>query len=238
MMAEEANVAPVAEEPATSVATSDTNANTEPEKVPESVTPYFDKMSEEDRKSLDVFLANNGGMKAFNKWKDSISNPQPKEEPKAEPTVNEKLTNQPQPQVQQPQKPAEGYITPIEIAAMQYNNMLASDEKYSQISDYIKKGEFLKDMGSMGMSPVDAQGNLNDTVIRKFLDLKAQTVPAQASTTEPTGSAPTVEWVNVGETVETREDAMKVLAQKGHPKYEEAKRVLANSILGKKPEKK
>ena len=236
MMAEEANVAPVeAPEAPKSEATPNTNTEqTEAPKVEEAPKNTI-SLTEEQQKFID---ANGGFEKVFSKMKTSISNPQPKEEPKVEPTVNEKLTNQPQPQAQQPQKPAEGYITPTEIAAMQYNNMLASDEKYSQISDYIRKGEFLKDMGGMGMSSVDAQGNLNDAVIRKFLDLKAQTVPAQASTTEPTGSAPTVEWVNVGETVETREDAMKVLAQKGHPKYEEAKRALANSILGKKPEKK
>lgn len=238
-MAEEATV-PAGENTTPESVTTPTNTNTEP-KAPESVTPFFDKMSESDRASIDKFLANNGGIEAFNKWKQSVSNPAPKAEPAqpAQPVAQQ--------QPAQPQRPAEGFLTPTDIAALQYRNMLANDSRYEKIKDYIAgtdeaKSDYLRDMKSFGMNPVDANGNLNDAVIRRFLDLKAATVPA-TQTTDPITAIPTVDYVAVGDTINNRDDAYAIIQQNmalraqgkpEHPRTEDAKKFIKEYWSGRK----
>lgn len=216
-----------------------TNTNPEPQA---SATPFFDKMSETDRKSIDTFLANNGGIEAFNKWKQAVSNPQPKvPEPQAQAQAQVQVQTQtPEPQVRtqmsapEPEEPAQGYITPTQIAALQYNQMLRENEQYANIKDYIKDGTFLTDMVEMGMSPVDAKGNLNDFAIRKFLDLKAQTVPAIVAGAPTTSTAPTVQYIQVGDAITSADEAWAVMQQPDHPRHQDAVNYLATQInLGK-----
>lgn len=236
-MAEEQanNVAPAEAQDAlsTSVATPNTeNTNTEakaPEQAPESVSPYLDKMSEADRKDLDRFLANNGGMKAFNKWKESISNPQKKTEEKQAPAQAPE-TKQPEQETKTQPKPSKGSITPGEFLTRQYFNGLADEEQYRPIADEIRSGEIFNDMAKLDISPLDANGYLNDEKVRFFLDLKVKTVPPKAPKTEPTSTTPTVDFVDVGEKITSHEDAEKVLAQADHPKHKEALRFIANEI--------
>lgn len=217
-----------------SVTTPTTNSNPEP--AP-SVTPYFDKMSESDRVSIDKFLANNGGIEAFNKWKQSVSNPQPKvETPAPAPQPAQPAPVQP---VQQPVPPVtpqskEGFLSQSDLMALQYRQMLVNDSKYSQIHDYIEKGDFIKDMETMGMPITDGNGYINDANIRRFLDLKAQTVPAQTANMSTASATPTVTYTEVGEKITSREDAMKVIAEAGHPMRNQALEYIAQSIGLKK----
>lgn len=233
-MAEEpANVVPAEAPQAPESVTPNNNSNTEPVKAPESITPFFDKMSDDDRKSIDNFLANNGGIAGFNKWKQSISNPAPKQPAPEAPQA----PAQPQaPVAPVEEKPAEGFLTAKDIAYLQYRGMLASDAKYAQLGDYINSGKFIEEMEAMGMKSVDAAGNLNDKTIRMFLDLKAQTMPAPAPSTPSSTTTPLVEYVNVGEEIKSHDQAMAVLGQTGHPKHEEAMKFLRGEIFGdKKP---
>lgn len=176
------------------------------------------------------FVSGQGGFdKAFAKWKEMVSNPQPKAEetsPKTE-TKNESTEQQPAP-VQQKTIP-KGYITPEEYMTEQYFKSLASEEKYSVIADQIRSGDVLKEMAEFGIKPTQ-DGMFNDGQIRKFLDLKAQTVPA-VQTANPITDTPTVEWSNVDK-VDSFETAQKIIQENisrpgmEHPKTAEAKEFL------------
>lgn len=231
-MAEDVNETPAVAPQATESVETPINTN-EPSAAPVSETPFLDKMDKKDLASIDKFLANNGGIEAFNKWKQAVSNPAPatKEEPKAaEPA-------QPAAPVQQPTAPVkqEGYLSPTDIAYIQYSRILASDKKYEKLSEYIGNGSFIDEMKSLGMSPVDAAGNVNDDRIRKFLDLKVQTIPAEAPSTPSASATPTVDYVNVGDEIKSREDAMAVINQAGHPMHDKAMEFLRDQIFGKAP---
>ncbi len=208
-MAEETTPAAAVETPATE-ASQPTNTQTEapaaqPAEAPK--TPTYE-ITDEQKKFID---SNGGWDKVFEKAKKAISQPEPAPEAK---TVEVPVqTAEP---AQQPQR-QQGYLSPSDIAALQYRQMLANEEKYKDIKDYITgKGEsktnFLEEMKLFGMNPVDAYGNLNDDQIRRFLDLKAAAVPAK-QTSAPVTTTPTVEYVNVGDTITKIEDAYAILQQ-------------------------
>lgn len=204
---------------------------------PEQVAKYLGTNTEILEKFTKFTNANGNFEKAFSKLRNDVSTPAPeapKVEAPAQPTPTEpaQLNN----------RPAEGYLSPTDIAALQYRNMLASDSKYEKISDYVKSDGWLKEMRAMGMSPVDGQGNLNDRVIRQFLDLKASTVAAQQPST-PVTSTPTVEYVEVGDTITDINKAYAVIQQNmqlsasgkaQHPKTEEAKKFIAEHFAARK----
>lgn len=203
---------------------SEATPNTTPTEAPAVDMHGF---TSEQLAEMEKFFNSNGG---FNAVKSKISNPQPQ-------VVEQKPLETPvqpvaQPVMQQPTV-AEGYITPAQIASLQYRNMLAGEERYSEIKDYITKGEFIDEMGSMGMSAVDANGNMNDVVIKKFLDLKAQTMRPVATSAPAATPTPTVEYVNVGEQITSRDDAMRVLGQNGHPMHEAAIKYLSEQVFKK-----
>lgn len=178
------------------------------------------------------FIEGNGGYeKAFAKLKSAVSAPKTEEKP-AEPAPEAKAPEAPAAPAA-PVKPevAEGYITPTEIAAIQYNRMLAESKGYENISDYINDGKYLEEMRAMGMSPVDMNGNMNDRTIRMFLDMKSKTMPAVAPTTPSTTTTPTASYVEVGDKIEDMDTAMKVLGQNNHPKHAEAVEFMRKSIL-------
>lgn len=166
------------------------------------------------------FVENNGGFeKAFETFKSGVSRPQNAMQP------NQPHANQQQQQQQIPQRDVEarngapanpytvpkGFVTPQEVAAQQYFNAIAGEEKYATISNEIRSGEIFQEMGKFGISPV-RNGMFNDRQIRNFLDLYAKTKPA-VPTTETITSTPTVDYVNVGENIGSRDDALKILAQ-------------------------
>lgn len=190
--------------------------------------------------AFNKFIDANGGYdKAFAKLKSDVSSP---------------AQQQPQPQqVQQPQAVPQrdveagngpfsvprGYVTPQEVAAEQYFMGLANKEEYAPIADEIRSGSVLKEMSKFGIRPVE-NGMFNDAKIRNFLNLYAKTKPA-VPTTETITTTPTVDYVNVGEQVTSRDDAIKILAQNHslargvapHPQTEAAKAFLKDYFKNK-----
>lgn len=194
--------------------------------------PDMHGFTSEQLADIDKFFKANGGFDAI---KSKISNPAPAPKEEAKPAE--------QAQPAQPVAPAqptapvkqEGYLSPTDIAYIQYSRLLASDKKYEKLSEYIGNGSFIDEMKSLGMSPVDAAGNVNDDRIRKFLDLKVQTIPAEAPSTPSASATPTVDYVNVGDEIKSRDDALAVVNQAGHPMHDKAMEFLRDQIFGKAP---
>ena len=171
--------------------------------------------------------SNGGYEKAFAKLKSAVSAPaQPAQQPEQK---QQPAPQQSQPQPQQPMQVPDGFMTGSEFLAKQYFNSLASEEKYQEMAADITSGKVLTEMTDFGMTPVK-DGMLNDRVIRKYLDMRAKHATAPATpTSTPINSAPTVDFVNVGEKITSMEDARKVIAQnqtlngKNHPLTQQAK---------------
>lgn len=206
-MAEETTpTAPVeAPEAPKSVADNPTSTNTEPAQAPD-----MHGFTSEDLASMRTFIDNNGG---WDKIKSRISNPEKPAEPvPAQPAETNEPTSQPQ---AQPVKTPEGAITAQEFLAQQYFQSLAKEEKYAPIAKGIQSGDYLKEMSAFGINALNADGSINDQKVRMYLDLKAQTVPATPTGTEPNAStAPTVEYYQVqGDKITQMDDAYKILQQ-------------------------
>ena len=232
-MADTPNEAPAPAPTGESVATPNTNTNAEPTKAPESNPVDLHGFTQEDLAGMRTFIDNNGG---WDKIKSRISNPekpvekpvensQPEPQKKEEPTSH---TEEPK-QTQETQQTPKGAITAQEFLAEQYFKSLAGEEKYAPIAEGIRKGEYLKEMSAFGINALNPDGSINDQKVRMYLDLKAQTVPAKPTNTEPNASsAPTVEYVDVGDKVETIDQAYKVIMQPNHPKTKEAEDFIKN----------
>ena len=194
--------------------------------------PDMHGFTSEQLADIDKFFKANGGFDAI---KSKISNPAPAPKEEAKPAEQSQPAQPVAPA--QPTAPVkqEGYLSPTDIAYIQYSRILASDKKYEKLSEYIGNGSFIDEMKSLGMSPVDAAGNVNDDRIRKFLDLKVQTIPAEAPSTPSASATPTVDYVNVGDEIKSREDAMAVINQAGHPMHDKAMEFLRDQIFGKAP---
>lgn len=190
------------------------NTNPTPEAAPAAPAPVpdpapvadipADKIAEFNR-----FIAGNGGFeKAFAKLRSDVSTPAPQPAQQPEPA--------PQP-VQQPQAPVTpdkipaGYITQEEFAAQQYYESLAREPGYAPIANQIRNGEIFKEMSKFGIKPMQ-NGAINDRQVRDFLNLYAKAQPAPVHQA-PVTTTPTVEYVNVGDKITSREDALAVLRQ-------------------------
>lgn len=134
--------------------------------------------------------------------------PQQPEAPKVEPT--------PAPAVEAPAKVPEGYVTPQEVAIRQYFNNLAAEDTYKGIANEIRTGEVFKEMAELGIRSTNEQGYINDAQVRKYLNLKAQTVAAkqEANIIAEKSAAPTVEYIG-GENanITSFKEATDILAQ-------------------------
>ena len=203
-----------------SVATPNTTETTAAPQMPDMHGFTSDQLAD-----MKKFFDNNGGFDAI---KSKISNPAPAPVAPTAPAEPTQASAAPQ-MPQQPQyTPPEGSITPQEFLAQQYFQSLASEEKYANISQDIASGNVLKEMASFNIRPLNPDGSINNTMIRRYLDLKAQTVPAKTTGVEPGASnAPTVEYVEVGETINNLDQAYQVISQDaqlkrqglaGHPK--------------------
>lgn len=228
-MAEETTpTAPVeAPEAPKSVADNSTNTNTEPAKAPEA--PDMHGFTSEQLADMKKFFDNNGG---FDGVKAKISNPEKPAEKPAESQVTEEKKEEPTSHTQEPEQKFQtpkGAITAQEFLAKQYFQALAGEEKYAPISKGIANGDYLKEMAAFGINAMNPDGSINDQKVRMYLDLKAQTVPAKPTSSEPNAStAPTVDYVNVGEKIENIDQAYKVLMQPNHPKMDMAKEYIKN----------
>ena len=207
-----------------------TNTNPEPAQAPAVDLHGF---TQEDLAGMRTFIDNNGGWNAI---KSRISNPQPAQTPEVQP---QNPTSQPQYQQPQPQyqpqaqptyRPPQGSITAEEFLAQQYFQGLSHDPRYETISDQIASGNVLKEMASFNIQPLNQDGSINDVMVRRYLDLKAQTVPAKPTNTEPNAStAPTVSYTEVGDNITDISQAYKILMEPGNPNMAKAEEYIKNS---------
>lgn len=217
-----------------SVATPNTNDNSGAQTAPQ---PDMHGFTSDDLASMRTFIDNNGG---WDKIKSRISNPTPA------PAEEQKPVEPAQP-VAQPQAPVyrapEGSITTQEWMAKEYFRALSGEERYASISNEIASGELLKEMASFNIQALNQDGSINDGMVRRYLDLKAQTVPAKQTSVGPEASAaPTVDYIPVGETITDinqaydiiRQDAMyKSRGIAGHPSVAKAEEFIKNSLSNK-----
>lgn len=229
---EEAPVAP-AEAPQAPESEATPTTNPEPAKAPD-MHGFTSEQLAEMRKFYDA----NGG---FDKVKARISNPAPA------PAEEQKPAEPAQPVQQKVEEPVyrapSGSITQEEFMARQYFDYLSKQEKYAPIAKEIEEGNVLKEMASFNISPLNKDGSINDTMVRRYLDLKVQTVPAkQSSATPEAGAAPTVEYVPVGENITDlnqayaviRQDAaLKATGRGGHPSVAKAEEYIKNALSKK-----
>lgn len=232
-MAEETTpTAPVeAPEAPKSVGDNSTNTNTEPAQAPD-----MHGFTSEQLADMKKFFDNNGG---FDGVKAKISNPVKPTEKPTETQSQVENKEEPTSHIEQPAetpRPPRGAITPSEFLAEQYFKSLAGEEKYANISKEIANGDYLKEMSAFGIQALNPDGSINDNKVRMYLDLKAQTVPAKQTDTEPNASAaPTVEYTEVGENgIKDLDQAYKIIMEQGNPNTGLAEKFIKESFNGKK----
>jgi len=192
--------------------------------------------SQEDLAGMRRFIDNNGGWDAI---KQKISAPKSYQQPGQQVDYQEQQQTQQvqptsQPVQQQQYYPPNGAITASEFLAEQYFKSLAGEEKYANISEGVRNGDYLKEMSQFGIQPLNPDGSINDNKVRMYLDLKAQTVPAKPTESEPNASAaPTVSYTEVGEKISDINQAYKVLMEPGNPGAQKAEEFIKN-FLNKK----
>lgn len=205
-----------------------TPINTNPDSAQVPQMPDMHGFTSEDLAGMRTFIDNNGG---WDKIKSRISNPTPEKpaEPAVQTQVNpvENPTSQPQPAPEV--KTPEGAITAQEFLVKQYFKSLAGEEKYQAISSGIANGDYLKEMSAFGINVINPDGSINDQKVKMYLNLKAQTVPAKATSTQPDASAaPTVTYTPVGDKIENIDQAYKVLMEAGNPNMAKAEEYIRN----------
>lgn len=198
-----------------------TTTNPEPAQAPDMHGFTSDQLAD-----MKKFFEANGG---FDKVKSKISNPEKPAEPAA-PAEPKKEETPTKPVTEEVKTPA-GAITAQEFLAKQYFKALAGEEKYAPIAKGIENGDYLKEMAAFGINALNQDGSINDQKVRMYLDLKAQTVPAKPTETEPNASsAPTVSYVEVGDKIENIDQAYQVIMQPGHPKSQEAEEFIKTHL--------
>lgn len=224
--------APQGTEAAPQTAATEPVKNEAPEINAEQVAKYFGTDTETLGKFQKFVDANGKFDSAFSKMKTDISNPtRPAEAPAqvAESQKQEEPTSHTQAQPVEAPKTPKGAITRDEWLAKEYFKSLSTEEKYSGISNQIRSGEYLKEMAAFGIQPLNQDGSINDEKVRMYLDLKAQTVPAKPTESEPNASAaPTVTYTEVGDNITDINQAYQVLMEKGHPATELAEKFIKN----------
>lgn len=206
--------------------------NTEPAQAPEvnaeQVAKYFGTDAETLSKFQKFVEANGKFDSAFSKMKTNISNPEKPAEAPAEPQKTEPTS---QPKEEPTYKVPQGAITPSEFLAEQYFKSLAGEDKYKTISEGIRNGEYLKEMAAFGIQALNQDGSINDQKVRMYLDLKAQTVPAKPTETEPNASnAPTVTYTAAGDQISSIDQAYKIIMEPGNPDMDKAEEFIKNSF--------
>lgn len=205
----------------------------------EQSVPDMHGFTSEQLAEMKKFYDANGG---FEKVKSRISNPEPAQ---TQPVAEEKPVEQSAPAPIQQFKTPEGAITAQEFLAKQYFQSLSGEEKYAAISKEIANGDLLAEMKAFNIRTFNDDGSINDQMVRRYLDLKAQTVPAKSTSAEPNmSSAPTVDYVEVGDKITDinqayavlQQDAkFKAMGQAGHPRIADAEAFIKNQL---NPEKK
>jgi hypothetical protein len=197
---------------------------------PAPAAPDMHGFTSEQLAEMRKFYDANGG---FDKIKSKISNPTPAPEPAPEPAAA--------PAAEESfYMPPVGSIRPDEFLAQQYFGALSREEKYAPIAKEIESGAVLKDMALFNIHPLNKDGSINDQMVRRYLDMKAQTVVAhQSSATPEASAAPTVDYVPVEGDIKDMRQAMAVLqqdsilkrsGQSGHPAAEAAEKFMREQL--------
>ena len=228
------NEAPAAAQAAESVATPNTNENT----AQAPAMPDMHGFTSEELAEMRKFYDNNGG---FEKVKARISNPEPKSlEQTAQAQTQASVQQQPVAQSQQPMRTPDGMLSRNDLLMRGYYERLAGEEEFKPIAKEITNGDVLKEMEMLGINPTDSNGFIDDKKIRAFLSIKAKTVPASQANSMPEASpAPTVDYIQVGDTIENMTQARAVImqdsqlrasGQAGHPSVAKAEEFLRNAL--------
>lgn len=228
------NEAPAAAQAAESVATPNTNENT----AQAPAMPDMHGFTSEELAEMRKFYDNNGG---FEKVKARISNPEPKSlEQPAQAQIQATVQQQPVAQPQQPMRTPDGMLSRNDLIMRGYYERLAGEEEFKPIAKEIIGGDVLKEMEMLGINPTDSNGFIDDRKIRAFLSIKAKTVPASQANSMPEASpAPTVDYIQVGDTIENMAQARAVImqdsqlrasGQAGHPSVAKAEEFLRNAL--------
>ena len=228
------NEAPAAAQAAESVATPNTNENT----VQAPAMPDMHGFTSEELAEMRKFYDNNGG---FEKVKARISNPEPKaSEQSVQAQAQTPIQQQPVAQPQQPMRTSDGMLSRNDVIMRGYYERLAGEEEFKPIAKEIIGGDVLKEMEMLGINPTDSNGFIDDKKIRAFLSIKAKTVPASQANSMPEASpAPTVDYIQVGDTIENMAQARAVImqdsqlrasGQAGHPSVAKAEEFLRNAL--------
>lgn len=220
-----------AQAPQTEATPINTNQEQAPAQAP--VAPDMHGFTSEQLADMQKFFQANGG---YEKVKSRISNPTPAQAEEQKPVE----PAQPVEPVSRPYVPPEGAITQQEIFAKTYFDSLASQEKYAGIAKEISSGAVLKEMADLGIRVMNQDGSINAGIVTKYLDRIAQTVPAKQSGAEPEASAaPTVDYVPVGDKIDSIDKARAVImqdaqlrrsGQAGHPNVKMAEDYLKNLL--------
>ena len=228
------NEAPAAAQAVESVATPNTNENT----AQAPAMPDMHGFTSEELAEMRKFYDNNGG---FEKVKARISNPEPKSlEQTAQAQTQASVQQQPVAQSQQPMRTPDGMLSRNDLLMRGYYERLAGEEEFKPIAKEITNGDVLKEMEMLGINPTDSNGFIDDKKIRAFLSIKAKTVPASQANSMPEASpAPTVDYIQVGDTIENMAQARAVImqdsqlrasGQAGHPSVAKAEEFLRNAL--------
>ena len=228
------NEAPAAAQAAESVATPNTNENT----AQAPAMPDMHGFTSEELAEMRKFYDNNGG---FEKVKARISKPETKSlEQTAQAQTQASVQQQPVAQSQQPMRTPDGMLSRNDLLMRGYYERLAGEEEYKPIAKEITNGDVLKEMEMLGINPTDSNGFIDDKKIRAFLSIKAKTVPASQANSMPEASpAPTVDYIQVGDTIENMAQARAVImqdsqlrasGQAGHPSVAKAEEFLRNAL--------
>lgn len=203
-----------------------TTTNTQPAQEP-AQAPQAPAMTPE-QEAIFKYVESNGGLEKIKQIVSRRTSEIPQQTQPVE-DVQKPVEQPTQPVAQQPKAtPPAGYKTQEEFIIEQYYMNLANAPEYAPIADKIRTGEIFKEMSKFNIVPVK-DGYINEGQVRQFLDLYSKTVPQVAPAT-PVSTTPTVDYVDVGKTINSREDAMKVMAQKGHPMHEEAMKFIAAQV--------
>ena len=223
-MSEEAPAAPA---PEAAPAEPSTPATPAPESAPapapeQSAQPAATAKDEGANKSyftneqlaeMQKMFENNGGYdKAWGKMKEAISRPQKVQEQPAQTQTQPEQSQAQQAPQKAPQSPKPGTYSLEELAAQQYFDRLAGEEKYASIADEIRQGKVLQGLKDFNINPI-TDGRVNDADIRRYLDLYAASKPATPTSAEPTTSA--VDYVSTATEgkVTSMEEANKIQMQ-------------------------
>lgn len=228
------NEAPAAAQAVESVATPNTNGNT----AQAPAMPDMHGFTSEELAEMRKFYDNNGG---FKNVKSRISNPEPKnQEQPVQAQSQTTVQQQPVAQSQQPMRTPDGMLSRDELLMRGYYERLAGEEEFKPIAKEIIGGDALKEMEMLGINPTDSNGFIDDKKIRAFLSIKAKTVPASQANSMPEASpAPTVDYIQVGDTIENMAQARAVImqdsqlrasGQAGHPSVAKAEEFLRNAL--------